>query len=297
MLTGSNSSGGSSVLNTLVDAGVDAAKFVGGAITSTVSSIGGLLGKIIKAESGGSSTAAAKTSSAYGLGQFTKGTFEGIAKQKGSPVFGVSWDEYKRNPDVQMKALQFLVQQNQAFLSKSGIPVDDASTYLAHFLGPGGARNIYRQPDSAPLSQVVTSAAYNANRSVFDKAKTVGGLKIWAGNKMGGPPLKAAKGGVFTGPKTGYPMELHGTEIVVPLNQNSVLTKLANLQHDEKEAASLYSSLLGEKSSSAKQNATARLIEIDGEMKEMMLVKLKRVLTVLDSKYSTSNKILKHMSI
>jgi hypothetical protein len=195
-----------------------------------------------------------------------------------------------------MKALEYLVQQNQSFLAKSGIPVNDASTYLAHFLGPGGARNIYRQPDSAPLNQVVSSSAYNANRSVFDKAKTVEGLKIWAGNKMGGPPLKAEKGGVFTGPKTGYPMELHGTEIVIPLNQNSVLTKLSKLQHDEKEANSLYSSLLGEKTSSAKQNTTDRLIEIDGEMKEMMLGKLKRVLTVLNSKHSTSQKLLKNMN-
>jgi len=39
--------------------------------------------------------------------------------------------------------------------------------------------------------------------------------------------LKAAKGGVFTGPKSGYPVELHGTEIVAPLVQNSMLMKLA----------------------------------------------------------------------
>jgi hypothetical protein len=107
--------------------------------------------------------------------------------------------------------------------------------------------------------------------------------------------LKAAKGGVFTGPKTGYPMELHGTEIVIPLNQNSVLTKLSQLQHDAKEADSL-SSLLGDNTASAKQNTTARLIEIDGEMKEMMLAKLKTVLTVLDSRLNTSKKLLQHMS-
>jgi hypothetical protein len=294
MLTGPKNSSGP--VNTLIEVSSKVTGFAAGAIASTVTAIGGLLGKIIKAESGGNANAAAKTSSAYGLGQFTKGTFEGIAKQKGSPVFGVSWDEYKRNPDVQMKALEYLVQQNQAFLAKSGIPVNDASTYLAHFLGPAGARNIYRQPDSAPLNQVVSSSAYNANRSVFDKAETVGGLKIWAANKMGGPPLKAAKGGVFTGPKTGYPMELHGTEIVIPLTQNSVLTKLSQLKHDEKEAGSLYPSLFGEKTSSSNQNTTDRLIEIDGEMKEMMLDKLKRVLTVLDSRHSTSQKLLKSMS-
>jgi hypothetical protein len=90
-------------------------------------------------------------------------------------------------------------------------------------------------------------------------------------------------------------MELHGTEIVIPLNQNSVLTKLSQLQHDAKEADSL-SSLLGDNTASVNQNTTARLIEIDGEMKEMMLVKLKTVLTVLDSRLNTSKKLLQHMS-
>jgi len=141
-------------------------------------------------------------------------------------------------------------------------------------------------PSSTPLSSLNTSQ----RNAMLSSMERVEGFRVGREEV-----LKAAKGGVFTGPKTGYPMELHGTEIVIPLNQNSVLTKLSQLQHDAKEADSL-SSLLGDNTASAKQNTTARLIEIDGEMKEMMLAKLKTVLTVLDSRLNTSKKLLQHMS-
>jgi hypothetical protein len=36
-----------------------------------------------------------------------------------------------------------------------------------------------------------------------------------------------AKGGIASGPKTGYPVNLHGTELVQPLDPNSILAKLA----------------------------------------------------------------------
>ena len=141
-------------------------------------------------------------------------------------------------------------------------------------------------PSSTPLSSLNTSQRH----AMLSSMERVEGFRVGREEV-----LRAAKGGVFTGPKTGYPMELHGTEIVIPLNQNSVLTKLSQLQHDEKEADSL-SSLLGDNTASAKQNTTARLIEIDSEMKEMMLDKLKTVLTVLDSRLDTSKKLLQHMS-
>jgi hypothetical protein len=40
-------------------------------------------------------------------------------------------------------------------------------------------------------------------------------------------PIKAAQGGIFSGPSSGYPAELHGSEMVAPLDTNSILMKLA----------------------------------------------------------------------
>ena len=294
---------GSGLLNVAGEVVGTAAGAIGGVVGGVAATVGGLLGKIIKAESGGNPNAAAKTSSAYGLGQFTKGTFEGIAKEKGSPVYGVTWEQYKKDANIQMKALEYLTTKNQQFLSRSGIPVTSASTYLAHFLGPGGARNIYKYPDNAALNQVVGAAAYNANRSVFDKAKTVGGLKAWASKKMGDPVRQAKEGGIFTGPKSGYPMELHGTEIVIPMDRNSLLTKLSQNNANNMEAMITAMNAARENASAASgmsmpgvDNLVAdRVIELDNEMRNLLLVKLNRMITVLDSRHDTAKRILRNV--
>ena len=293
MLSGGSSGILSSVAGGVVSAAAAAVGFIGG----TVTAIGGLLGKIIKAESGGNASAAAKTSSAYGLGQFTKGAFEGLAKQKGSPVFGVSWDEYKRNPDVQMKALEYLVKQNQAFLAKSGIPVNDASTYLAHFLGPGGARNIYRHADSESLSQVVSPSAYNANRSVFDKAKTVGGLKAWASKKMGGPELQARAGGIMSGPMTGYPVEMHGTELIIPnISMDSLLVKLSNPNATGSDVNELLHELQAV-THTAIESEPSGLEFLNPVMIAALANKFDRAISILRDSDNVQGNYLKHISV
>jgi hypothetical protein len=43
----------------------------------------------------------------------------------------------------------------------------------------------------------------------------------------------ARLGGIFSGPQTGYPIEMHGTEMVTPLDANSILAKLAQTSATE----------------------------------------------------------------
>jgi hypothetical protein len=40
--------------------------------------------------------------------------------------------------------------------------------------------------------------------------------------------LKARDGGIMSGPSTGYPVEMHGTELIIPIDANSILSKLAS---------------------------------------------------------------------
>jgi len=40
--------------------------------------------------------------------------------------------------------------------------------------------------------------------------------------------LQARDGGIMSGPSTGYPIELHGTELIIPIDSNSILSKLAS---------------------------------------------------------------------
>lgn len=50
--------------------------------------------------------------------------------------------------------------------------------------------------------------------------------------------IEMRKGGIATGPSSGYPAELHGRELVAPINQNSILEKLARTSADEMSSSS-----------------------------------------------------------
>lgn len=68
---------------------------------------------------------------------------------------------------------------------------------------------------------------------ILSKYGLIGGVASRrGGGKISDPPhieLKAERGGVFSGPKSGYPVELHGTEMITPLNPGSALLELAKL--------------------------------------------------------------------
>lgn len=211
---------------------------------------GTLLDKIINVESRGSATAQAKGSSAYGLGQFTKGTFEDLARREDSTVRGKTWEQYKSDPALQRQALAELTQRNQATLAQNKIAATDSATYLAHFLGAGGVSKLYKAGDDALLSSVVGPDQIKANESVFRNLTTVRDLKLWAARKMGEDPAVAlgtastqtastssqipgAKlGGMLSGPSSGYPVMLHGNEMVIPLPDATGISQVTSQSLD-----------------------------------------------------------------
>jgi hypothetical protein len=182
----------------------------------------GYLEKMIQAESGGrnianqSGAGGAATSSAFGLAQITKGTFEGLVSKAGrdNPLYGKTFDDMKSDTKLQMEAAKQLTDQNRQFLESRKLPTTDAALYLAHFLGPGGAARALSQSDSSPLSSAVNPDQIAANPNL-QKMTTVADLKNWADQKMGGSGYKF--GGVASGPTSGYTATLHGTEAIVPL--------------------------------------------------------------------------------
>ena len=163
---------------------------------SSTSSSNDYLKKVIQVESGGRSNAQASTSSAYGLGQFTKGTFESLATNspKDSILYGKSFEDYKKSEELQIAALKALTEQNRARLVRSGLPTDDASLYLAHFLGAGAALKVLQSNNNVSLKSVLPPSYFTANPAVFGNLKTVGDLKAWAARKMAGPGRKSAAG-------------------------------------------------------------------------------------------------------
>jgi hypothetical protein len=71
---------------------------------------------------------------------------------------------------------------NQDALRASGMAVTPGSTYLAHFLGPGGARSVLSSRDNVPVNQVLPAQVLQANPHLA--GMTVGDVKAWADRKM-----------------------------------------------------------------------------------------------------------------
>jgi hypothetical protein len=151
------------------------------------------LDKVIQVESGGRNIAnqsgpgGRPTSSAFGIAQITEGTFTDIAKRAkpGSALAGKTFEDMKADTSLQRIALAELTQHNANFLSKKGIPVNESSLYLAHFLGAGGAARAIGASDTDSIMEVVSDKQYAAN-PMLQKMTTAGDLKRWAEQKMGG---------------------------------------------------------------------------------------------------------------
>ena len=94
--------------------------------------------------------------------------------------------------------------------------------------------------------------------------------------------LYAKDGGVFTGPGSGYPVELHGSEIVVPINPDSVLMKLSQLESDTLDEQELEDILMG------KQNDNRNF-----ELYSQLVSQLDQVYWMIDSTTDIDKKMLK----
>ena len=147
-------------------------------MTVTDNSYNEYLSKVKGSESGGDQYAKNPKSSASGLYQFTKGTWEGL---------GYNWKD-RFDTGLQNQAMGKLTNINASYLkSKLGIVPTDADLYGAHFLGPQGYASVYKTSSNTPLSSVLPSGAISANP--FLKGKTTGDLKNWLSKKMGQPAV------------------------------------------------------------------------------------------------------------
>ena len=197
---------------------------------------GDLANKIMMAESGGknidnrSGAGGKATSTATGLFQFTKETFEDLVKnaKSDSPLYGKTFEDYKQNTTLQYEAMNVLMEKNSGALSRRGIETTDANMYLAHFLGAGGAAKALLAGPNAPLTDVMSKKQLDANPSL-KSMRTVADLQAWADKKMGGGEAtpgktrEAAEGALLSGPQQGYnPNKSMAGVDIKPLNKQAM---------------------------------------------------------------------------
>lgn len=169
----------------------------------------GIIDQIGGVESSGNDTATNSRSSAYGRHQFLGTTWLDMVEKYAPEV----WQSYggasragkrdilalRADPELSSQMAAAYARENMDYLKRRGLPVTGGSIYLAHFLGPEGARKVLSADPSMPVSRILAGNVIWANREVL-RGKTAGQVVGWAAAKMNGDE-------VYTDPSS---MQLRG---------------------------------------------------------------------------------------
>lgn len=143
--------------------------------------------KIIGVESGGNPNAKNPKSSASGSAQFIKDTWINVMNKHFSELTEGKSEEQilamRKNPNLNKLAEQMFRSDNQNILEQAGIPVNDASIYLAHFLGADATKKVIQANPATPINEILGEKAIDSNESIL-KGKTTSQVINWAHNKM-----------------------------------------------------------------------------------------------------------------
>lgn len=153
--------------------------------------------------------------------------------------------------------------------------------------GSGYARDLARAAN-ASLGTRIRDLTDQQLQGMVDKQKH------WEGFKAG-QISQAALGGIFSGPTTGYPVEMHGTELVTRLDPNSLLEKLAKTpaqQIEQQTSQPAGSTILSKTDDTMKEVAA-----INAQMMEMLAEKLDTMINKLDTGNETQEKLLKFSQV
>lgn len=115
-------------------------------------------------------------STAGGLYQFTKSTWDTIRKE--APELGLTeMGRVSKDTEQQERAMDYYTQDNMAKLKAAKLPLDTEDIYAAHFLGGQTAVQVLSAPDKAKLKTLVGEQVMEANK--FKPTMTVGDFKDW----------------------------------------------------------------------------------------------------------------------
>lgn len=138
---------------------------------------------LAKIESGNRPYIKAQTSSASGLYQFIRSTWEGEGGRWGADM-SKAFGGLQPSETEQLQRAKTFTTKNAAYLTKLGIPINKASLYAAHFFGPVTAGRVINADISASAEALAGPAATKANPSIL-KGKTVGQFLAWLHGKTG----------------------------------------------------------------------------------------------------------------
>lgn len=141
------------------------------------------LNRIIQIESAGNPEAKAGTSSAAGLGQFILGTWNATVKQHRPDLFKNGAAPARVGVATAAFQLEMLARFTEDNARALGAGFTDGDLYLAHFLGLGDARKLFKAPPGDAATSYVSPAAVTANKSILS-GKTCAQVRAWAQASM-----------------------------------------------------------------------------------------------------------------
>ena len=100
---------------------------------------------------------------------------------------------------------------------------------------------------------------------------------------------QAADGGIFSGPNTGYPVAMHGNELVAPLDPNSIIAKM--LTSTPEQVMQMANQNNNTTNSSPENNGLTL------EVFTMLAEKLDTMITMLSTSNDTQEQLLKYSRV
>lgn len=138
---------------------------------------------LAKIESGTRPYIKASTSSASGLYQFIRSTWEGEGGKWGQNM-ALAFGGLRPSEQEQTERARSFTTKNAVSLLRSGISVNNASLYAAHFFGAGMAAKVIKADVKERADLIAGRAATDANPSIL-RGKTVGEFLTWLHGKTG----------------------------------------------------------------------------------------------------------------
>ena len=247
-----------------IESGGDYNKLVGGKTKKDPPLTSMTVSQVMEFQSG--MIAKGHESTALGKYQIIKPTLAGLVKS-GKVSAGSKFDQSTQD----QAALSLMKARGRDKFRKGDIPVDSY------------ANNLAKEWASLPMPNGKSFyAGTGSNKSLVARPDFVNSLQ-------------AKTGGMFKGPTGGYPIELHGTELVIPLDSNSILNKLASNSADSvaKELQRNVSKVVPKPTSTT--GTPKKTKGISKEMIYSMSAKFDNVINKIESTNSVQKKLLKQV--
>jgi hypothetical protein len=192
------------------------------------------------------------------------------------------------------------------YLDKQGYEINSLGGFVDRDVrGKPGTKSIHAHgaaidinPSTNPLGTTLVTDM------PADISSVAGGLGLgWGGNwksrkdamhfsaakSEGGSLLKARNGGMFDGPSSGYDVELHGREMVIPApDVSKVFGDKENVNKKE------LSSVFNQQNTNNMQSSDAATVDMLAKLMEMMGEKMDDMIDKLSDSHSTQEQLLKY---